>query len=102
MKKLVILFASAIIMLSCEQSSIEVAPKPQMESFYEESLELKSVTPDSVGRFVAKVNSYTRTNPAAKQDPLYPEIVENVGSYLDNLVFFTVSVAGWEEMKLMH
>ena len=92
MKKLVALFASALIMLSCEQSSVCVAPEPTMESYYKESLTLKSVEPDSVQRFAVKVNSYTAAHPAAKADPLYQEIMNNISSVLS----VGITVPGWD------
>ena len=96
MKKLVTLVASALIVLSCEVSTVDVTPKSDMVSFYNESLTLKSVAPDSVQRFADKVNNYTAANPSAKEDPLYQEIMDNIGY----VVSVSITVPGWDVVNV--
>lgn len=56
---------------------------PQMQSFYNKSIGLGSVSPDSVSRFVVDYRGYTMLNPRAKLDPLYSEIESNIQKYVD-------------------
>lgn len=53
---------------------------PELEEFYEESMELKSVSTDSIARFSAKVENFVVLYPEAKDDPLYPAIQKNIKS----------------------
>ena len=98
MRKLISLFALAVVLLSCEVSTIDVASSPEMVSFYQESLTLKSVAPDSVQRFADKVNAYASNNPAAKEDPLYQEIQDNIGY----IISFNIVVPGWDDVDVKY
>ncbi len=82
MKRLVILLAAACIMMSCEMTSTDVAPHPDMTEFYQESLQLNTVTPDSVMRFANKVNAFVNANPSAKDDTHYADIINNISMTL--------------------
>lgn len=92
MKKSICLIASALGLLSCEVATIDMAPSPEMASFYQESLTLKSVAPDSVQRFADKVDAYTHSNPSAKENPMYQQIMDNIGY----VVTIKVIPAGWD------
>ena len=49
-----------------------------MRQYHQESLTLQQVTTDSVTRFSSKVTAFVASHPAARQDPLYPEIQANI------------------------
>lgn len=49
-----------------------------MESYYTESMGLKSVTIDSVRAFNSKVDNYVTMYPSEKEHPLYPKIKTNI------------------------
>ena len=56
---------------------------PQMQAFYNESMRLSSISPDSVSRFVVDYRGYTMLNPSSQLDPLYSEIESNISRYLE-------------------
>ena len=47
-------------------------------TYYLESKNLPEATADSVTRFTEKVDAFVTVHPDAQQDPLYPEIRENI------------------------
>ena len=49
-----------------------------MQAFFEESQGLKQVPLDSIRRFSAKVDEWVKMRPESKNDPIYPEIEENI------------------------
>lgn len=63
-------------LLSCEKEVYDI--NPQMESFYMESVQLPSVTIDSVKSFSSKVDGFTRSYPWAVEHQRYPQIKENI------------------------
>ena len=63
---------------SCEKEVYDI--NPQMESFYMESVQLPSVTIDSVQSFSSKVYGFTRSYPEALEHKRYPQIKENIKS----------------------
>lgn len=63
---------------SCEKEVYDI--NPQMESFYMESVQLPSVTIDSVQSFSSKVDGFTRSYPEALEHKRYPQIKENIKS----------------------
>ena len=63
---------------SCEKDVYDI--NPQMESFYMESVQLPSVTIDSVKSFSSKVEGFTRSYPWAVEHQRYPQIKENIKS----------------------
>ena len=63
---------------SCEKEVYDI--NPQMESFYMESVQLPSVTIDSVKSFSSKVDGFTRSYPWAVEHQRYPQIKENIKS----------------------
>ncbi len=60
--------------ISCKN---EVRTFPEMESFYQESCNLKNAREDSVERFNAKMIAFTNKNHDAVEDEKYPYILEN-------------------------
>ena len=79
MKKLLFILICIVIgfmLPSCEKDEFDV--NPQMEAYYIESLQLPSVTIDSVKTFSSKVNGFTRTYPMALEHEKYPLIKENI------------------------
>ena len=60
---------------SCEK---KVMRYQEMVAYHAESLNLSSAAADSVSRFSQKVTSFVRQHPAAAEDPLYPEIKNNI------------------------
>lgn len=79
MKKLVLLFATCLMVIGCEKDVIGEG-YPEMEGFYIESCGLPSVTIDSVKLFSTKVNDYTDEYPESKEHSLYPKIQANIKS----------------------
>lgn len=63
---------------SCEKEVYDI--NPQMESFYMESVQLPSVTIDSVKSFSSKIDGFTRSYPWAVEHQRYPQIKENIKS----------------------
>ena len=85
LRGITILFSIFIIVsflcVSCEK---EISHDyPELQAYYTESCHLTEVTRDSVLRFTNKVADYVTLYPEAKDDPLYPEIIDNI-----NLVLF--------------
>ena len=62
----------------CSQDSLQSTT--EMEQLHAESSALGSVSPDSIQRFAAKIETYASQNPASQADPLWPEIIENIKS----------------------
>lgn len=79
MKKLVLLVAICLMVMSCEKDVIGEG-YPEMEGFYVEFCGLPTVTIDSVKSFTVKVNDYTTEYPESKEHSLYPKIQANIKS----------------------
>ncbi len=84
------------MMMGCVQSAIDEVPTSELVSYYQESLTLKSVAPDSVDRFANKVEKYVKVHPAAKEDPMYEDIMKNINC----IVRFNIVVAGFDEVNV--
>lgn len=56
-----------------------------MVAYYAESQNLPSVTPDSTVRFTQKVDQFVVQYPAAKEDPLYPDIIRNISQVMGSI-----------------
>lgn len=97
MKKLVIIFAAACIMLSCEVTATDVAANAEVIALYKESLTLNTVAPDSAERFTTKVNNYMQANPNAKNDEHYSDIMANIQK-----ACITINVSGFEEVPVKY
>lgn len=54
---------------------------PQMQAYYDESVNLGAVPADSASRFIANFLGYSLANPSVQLDPLYPEIEKNMHKY---------------------
>ena len=94
MRKL-FLIISACLVMSCEQEAENQVSTPQMVKFYQESLSLETVAADSVQRFANKVENYVLTTPAAKNDPLYPDIMQNIRT-----ASISITVPGFEDVEI--
>ena len=66
-----------IILPSCDKSSYD-DDYPVMEDYYIESLQLPTVTTDSVKKFSNKVDGYVTQFPRAKQHKRYSQILSNI------------------------
>ena len=77
MKILVVLFPVfiALAVSSCEKEILHYA---EMREYYQESTALAQTSLDSIRRFSHKVDGFVEVHPSAKEDPLYPEIEENI------------------------
>ena len=67
---------STLIFASCE--TYEYPQNEVLKGYFEESKGLFQASTDSIFRFSAKVNEYTTRIPAAKNDPLFSKIQENI------------------------
>ena len=72
---LIISVAFSFLCTSCEK---EVTRYAEMQAYYTESCQLPVATADSVSRFAHKVSDFVTLYPAAQEDPLYPQIQENI------------------------
>lgn len=87
-----IMMGLAIALPSCEQAVSDSFPI--MESLYAESQGLKSVSSDSVNRFIDKVNGYVSVNPKAKNHEKYQLIMDNIK---DAILHITIEIHDeWE------
>jgi hypothetical protein len=75
---LVLLVFAISWLASCEKDVFDI--NPQMESFYMESVQLPSVTIDSVKSFASKVEGFTKSYPWAVEHERYPQIIQNIKS----------------------
>ena len=69
-------FALLTFISSCDNTIFDSSI--DMESFFVESCELTKVPTDSINRFATKVCTYVVNHPEAENDPLYPDIQENI------------------------
>ena len=61
--------------IACEK---EIPHYAEMQAYYQESVNLAQTSLDSISRFSNKVDGFVEVHPSAKEDPLYPEIKENI------------------------
>jgi len=81
MKKLLLSVATVLLIGLAyygEKPLLTQSSLPEMKEFYEESLYLDQVSPDSVENYIIKVKGFTITKPNAKYDPLYTDIKDNI------------------------
>ncbi len=81
MKKLLLSVASVLILGLAyygEKPLLTQNSLPEMKEFYDESLYLDQMSPDSVESYIVKVKGFTITRPNAKYDPLYSDIKDNI------------------------
>jgi len=80
MKKLLYILIMCMVMgfmlPSCEKEVFDVSPT--METYYNESVQLPTVSLDSVTAFENKVNGYVTTYPQAKEHRRYEQILANI------------------------
>ena len=80
MKKGVILLIMCMVigfmLPSCEKEVFDVSPT--MEAYYNESVQLPTVSLDSIKKFSTKVDGYVADNPLAKEHRRYPQILQNI------------------------
>lgn len=74
-RTLSLIFFIALLSASCEK---EVTRYPEIQAYHVESLNLYAASADSVGNFSQKVKTFVVHHPDATQDPLYPEIQQNI------------------------
>ena len=65
----------ALLFVSCEKELFHYA---EISEYHAESQQLDVATTDSIARFSSKVHGFVAQHPDAKDDPLYPEILENI------------------------
>ena len=75
LRTLPLIFFIALLSASCEK---EVTRYPEIQAYHVESLNLYVASADSVGNFSQKVQAFVVRHPDAKEDPLYPEIQQNI------------------------
>ncbi len=73
---IVLLFLAIGWLTSCDKEVFDVSPT--MEAFYIESVNLPSVSLDSVTSFSDKVDGFTRSYPKALEHKKYPLIKDNI------------------------
>ena len=80
---LVLLVFAISWLASCEKDVFDI--NPQMESFYLESVQLSTVTIDSVKSFSSKVNTFVTMYPVAKEHRRYEQIIDNINTATLNI-----------------
>ena len=76
MKTIVIfILLAGLTFNSCEKVILRYA---EMQQYHQESLTLAETSLDSISRFSQKVDGFVNLHPLAKEDPLYPEIEQNI------------------------
>ena len=85
-------FLSFILIVSflCLACSKETSRSsyPEMQAYYVESCNLGVAAIDSVQRFSQKVDAFVALHADAKDDPLYPHILENIQTVSIRLGFY--------------
>ena len=69
------IFSVGLVFTSCEKAVLHYA---EMRQYYQESTVLAQTSQDSINRFSKKVDGFVNLHPLAKEDPLYPEIEQNI------------------------
>ena len=72
----VLLLIATFVLTSCEKEVYDI--NPQMEAYYQESVQLPSVTIDSIRSFSSKIDGFTKSYPWAVEHERYPQIKENI------------------------
>ena len=78
MRKLLSILVSFLLVTllgSCEKELFHYA---EITEYHAESQQLDVATTDSIARFSSKVQGFVAQHPDAKDDPLYPEILNNI------------------------
>ena len=74
------------LLTACEKDMMRYE---EIKAYHAESKHLPEVTADSVNRFTLKVDAFVAVYPDAAEDPLYPEIRQNIK---DALAKFVITV----------
>ena len=72
---LLFLFVITFLLTACEKDLFRY---PEIREYHAESQNLPGATTDSIRHFAVKVDNFVVQHPAAKEDPLYPEILSNI------------------------
>ena len=75
---LVIGLVMLFIAIGCEKEVFDI--NPTMEAYYIESVQLPSVTIDSVKSFSSKLNTFVTNHPVAKEHRRYEQIIDNINT----------------------
>ena len=75
LRTLPLILLMALLFVSCEKELFHYA---EITEYHAESQQLDVATTDSIARFSSKVQGFVAQHPDAKDDPLYPEILENI------------------------
>ena len=75
----VVLMLMPLLGASCEKPFQHF---DELEAYFEESKHLNSASRDSILRFSHKVETYSKTNPEASEDPLFYEIQDKIRLFL--------------------
>ena len=75
-----------LLFVSCEKELFHYA---EITEYHAEFQQLDVATTDSIARFSSKVQGFVAQHPEAKDDPLYPEILENINMATLNITITT-------------
>jgi len=75
LRTLPLILLMALLFVSCEKELFHYA---EITEYHAESQQLDVATTDSIARFSSKVQGFVAQHPDAKDDPLYPEILNNI------------------------
>ena len=77
LRTLPLILLLALLFVSCEKELFHYA---EITEYHAESQQLDVATTDSIARFSSKVQGFVAQHPDAKDDPLYPEILNNINN----------------------
>ena len=86
LRTLPLILLMVLLFVSCEKELFHYA---EITEYHAESQQLDVVTTDSIARFSSKVQGFVAKHPDAKDDPLYPEILENINMATLNITITT-------------
>ena len=86
LRTLPLILLMVLLFVSCEKELFHYA---EISEYHAESQQLDVATTDSIARFSSKVQGFVAQHPDAKDDPLYPEILENINMATLNITITT-------------
>ena len=86
LRTLPLILLMVLLFVSCEKELLHYA---EITEYHAESQQLDVATTDSIARFSSKVQGFVAKHPDAKDDPLYPEILENINMATLNITITT-------------
>ena len=89
MRKLLSILVSFLLVTLLESCEKELFHYAEITEYHAESQQLDVATTDSIARFSSKVQGFVAQHPDAKDDPLYPEILENINMATLNITITT-------------